>query len=200
MGNRQDHEVFISPIKDREGQILRNDLQDFFHSGAKTAHTPYLLTVTLEVDKGELGFRRDETSRRTRITLRAVYNLIDRRTQKSLLSQTASVVTGYSVGSSASFASLPLIISEKDAVKRGLSQLSHDIHISVSSFLMSFQRPGLQASDRPNKSAQNVDICTTDSEKTQPKATPIAQPKATPKNGLFMSQRETELGISRGNF
>lgn len=142
----QNNEVYISPIKDREGQILRNDLQSFFRSGAKTAQTPYVLKVTLEILKGELGFRRDETSRRTRITLRATYKLIDRSSQQELLSQATSVLTGYSVGSSSSFASFPLIISEKDAIKRGLSQLSHDIHISISSFLMSLKSSNVQGS------------------------------------------------------
>ena len=137
--NKQHHKVYIIPIKDREGQILRNELQKTFFSGAKTPQTPYLLKVDLEILKSELGFRRDETSRRIRLTLKATYHLIDRSTKNTLLSQTSSVLTGYSVGSSSSFASLPLIVSEKDAVKRGLAQLSHDIHLLVSSFLISLK-------------------------------------------------------------
>ncbi len=127
--------VFVAPIQDREGQILRNKLQHFFRTDTKKNQDSYRLNVSLKTTKGELGFRRDETSRRTRLTLIAQYTLTDTKTQKIILNQKTSVLTGYSVGSSSSFASLPLIVSEKDAIKRALAQLAHDIHISVASFL-----------------------------------------------------------------
>lgn len=130
----QDHRIYVSPIKDREGQILRNRLQSFFPD-TKGNRAPYKVDVTLNITKDELGFRRDETSRRTRLTLTAQYSLIKRATQEILLTQKTSLLTGYSAGSSSSFASLPLIVSEKDALKRALSQIAHDIHISILSFL-----------------------------------------------------------------
>lgn len=136
----QDRAVYIASIQDREGQILRHHLQTLFSSHMKQNQAPYALTVTLEKGDEELGFRRDETSRRTRITLKAQYSLVEKVSQKVLISQTVSVLTGYSVGSKSSFASLPLIVSEKDAVERALSQLARDIHISISSYLASSNR------------------------------------------------------------
>lgn len=135
----QGYAVYISQIQDREGQLLRHHLQTLFSSHFKKDDAPYTLTVALEKSEEELGFRRDETSRRTRITLQAKYSLIEKASQKVLISQTVSVLTGYSVGSKSSFASLPLIVSEKDAIERALSQLARDIHISISSYLVSSQ-------------------------------------------------------------
>lgn len=133
----QDRVVYIAPIKDREGQILRHHLQTLFTSHVRQDEAPYALTVNLGKSEEELGFRRDETSRRTRITLQAQYSLVEKKSKKTLVAQTISVLTGYSVGSKSSFASLPLIVSEKDAVERALSQLARDIHISISSYLAS---------------------------------------------------------------
>lgn len=134
---KRDIGVYVDPIQDREGQILRHHLQTLFSEKTKKSESPYVLTVSLTTHEEELGFRRDETSRRTRITLTAQYVLKNRETEEVLVQQEVSVLTGYSTGSKSSFASFPLIVSKSDSVKRGLSQLARDIHISIYSFLVS---------------------------------------------------------------
>lgn len=129
--------IKISTISDRIGQILRNRLLVLLTPKGVPAQPLYKLDVTLNETKSEISLRKDATSRRTQITIIALYTLKDLSSQKVLLSGNVEETSGYSIGSQSDFASLPSIVSEKDTRERLIEEIAQELKIKLAAHFIS---------------------------------------------------------------
>jgi LPS-assembly lipoprotein len=127
--------IKVERIPDREGQMLRNYLLDMLNPYGSPTFAEYRLKALPQLKKEEFGFRRDATSKRTRIHLTVDFELIDTTNEKAVYQDKVTVTAGFSVGSKAETASLPQVVSEEDARKRALEQAAREIKLLVASFL-----------------------------------------------------------------
>lgn len=124
--------VAIAPInRDRNGQVLRNDLIDRI-SGGRTAQNPrYRLDVQLEtVELGGL-IQTDASITRYTVTMRSTIQLVDVASGAVVMKEFARATTSYSVPLS-EYAS---ITAQQDAHRRASGQLADEIRSRIASFL-----------------------------------------------------------------
>ena len=67
--------VSVKSIKDRPGQILRNNLSKQLNPQNKKAISKYYLFVEFNENKEELGYRKDMSATRTNLVINVNYNL-----------------------------------------------------------------------------------------------------------------------------
>lgn len=125
-GNLSD--IAIEPIRDRPGQILRNNLIDRMHPGGEAR---YSLAVYLSEARSDLGLQRDASATYARLYMVAKFVLYDVKGQKTLLSDTTTVITSFSLPQGG-FVNL---VSEGDARQRALEEVSDEITEKVAVFL-----------------------------------------------------------------
>ena len=139
----QDLGVKIDPIPDREGQLMRNALFALFQPHGLVVNPAYQLKTKISFDQADLGFRRDETASRTRITATTEFQLINLQTQKVIHKGKLKATTAYTVGPQVTSAALPLIVSEKDSKKRLVQQLATDIHRDIATYVLTQENTAL---------------------------------------------------------
>ncbi len=74
--------ISISPIDDRNGQVLRNFLIDRFYGEGRPVKPSHDLRITLHTAEDKLGLQKDATTTRARLTVDATCNMYDISTAK----------------------------------------------------------------------------------------------------------------------
>lgn len=120
--------VQIDLIRDREGQMLRNQLLDRFQPAGAAPKPLYRLTVSLTIRRVGLAIRPDETGSRADLIMGADYVVSDLATGTTLFSGRGRSISGYNVLDS-EFATTS---SEADAIRRAVLDLSEQITTRVS--------------------------------------------------------------------
>lgn len=115
--------IAISPIPDYNGQFLRNALIDRLYFNGRPHAPKARLNVKLTSTETNLGIQKDATSTRSQLTLHARYNLVSTETSRVLTSGAVSTIVGYSILE----AQYGTLATQRDAYKRGLSELSEQL-------------------------------------------------------------------------
>ncbi|MHA1565988.1 MAG: LPS assembly lipoprotein LptE [Alphaproteobacteria bacterium] len=122
--------INIALIRDRTGQLLRNELLDRMNPRALNVAPQYSLTVDLSESKQNLAVRRDDTATLANLILSANY-ILTASTGDELLTGTVQSFNSYNISSS-DFAT---IAAETDARARAARDLAEGITIRISVFL-----------------------------------------------------------------
>jgi LPS-assembly lipoprotein len=120
--------VQIDLIRDREGQMLRNELLDRFQPRGAAPKAVYGLNIGLTTQKVGLAIRPDETGSRANLIMLANYTVRRLADGEVLYNGTSRAITGYNILDS-EFATTS---SETDAVRRAVFDLSEQITTRVS--------------------------------------------------------------------
>lgn len=120
--------VQIDLIRDREGQMLRNELHDRFQPRGAALKPLYGLNIVLSQQRIGLAIRPDETGSRANLIILAKYSLRDLASGDVVFSGSTRAVTGYNVLPS-DFATTS---SETDAIRRAVGDLTEQITTRVS--------------------------------------------------------------------
>jgi hypothetical protein len=127
-------QIKVGRIKDREGQMLRNDLIDILSPNGQPVFPSACLFVQLVNTKVDVGVRKDGTAMRYKITLDANIVLADSENRKVLYRDKVTVVNAYYIGGNTAVAAYSTVISERDAVKKGLKLLADEIKTVLASY------------------------------------------------------------------
>lgn len=126
--------VEIAPIKEREGQMLRNNLIDDMYSHGRPAYPEYELQVTrLAERRTGLGIRKDAVATRAQMSVTAQFSMVHLPTGKTLFSRSAQSINSYNILDS----QFTTQVTQADARDRALRDLSHQITRDVALY---FQR------------------------------------------------------------
>jgi len=115
--------VFIEPIADRSGQVLRNHLIDRFYTDGRPEQTDYRLSVSLTAAREDLGIQKNAVATRARLRMTAHYELTETATGKVVYRTHSRSIVSYNL-LEAQYATL---VAEQDAYERALQQLAEDI-------------------------------------------------------------------------
>ena len=126
--------INIAIIRDRTGQLLRNELLDRMNPKALNVAPQYSLSVDLTESRQNLAVRRDDTATLANLILSANYTLTA-NTGDELLTGTVRSFNSYNISSS-DFATLA---AETDARARAARDLADGITIRISVFLADLQ-------------------------------------------------------------
>ena len=118
-------EVKIAEIPDRIGQQVHNYLLDRINRKGAPAAPVYLLAVTLQIDKTNLGILRDETATRAKLVLSADVVLSEIETGKILLKRSTRSANSYNIVDSA----VATRSAELDAIDRAAREVSEEIRV-----------------------------------------------------------------------
>jgi hypothetical protein len=120
--------IQISSIENRLGQQVQNLLLDRLNSRGRPDKPLYTLNVRIEVSTEEIGLKFTEEATRAKLTLRAIFSLIDNSSGKTLTAGEVRSVNSYNMSDS-EFARLA---SELDAKKRAAREISDEIKTRLS--------------------------------------------------------------------
>ncbi|MBT3916064.1 MAG: hypothetical protein HOF23_06795 [Rhodospirillaceae bacterium] len=123
-------EIEISPIENRIGQQLRNELEQRISPKGRARISKYILKVTLSENKQGLAVKKSEIATRANLSFRASYNVTQKSTGETLTAGSSRMVTSYNILTK-TFATL---MAEKDARKRAVREISVDITSKVAAF------------------------------------------------------------------
>ena len=128
--NTEMRHIEISPIKDRIGQLLRNDLEQRITPKGRARISKYKLEVRLSESTQGLAVKKSEIATRANLNLLASYRIIQKSGNKTLASGSSRMVTSFNILTE-TFATL---IAEKDARKRAVREISLDITSKIAAF------------------------------------------------------------------
>ena len=123
-------EIEISPIKNRIGQQLRNELEQHILPKGRARFSKYILKVTLSKSKQGLAVKKSEIATRANLNFRASYQITRKIDDVVLTSGSSRMVTSYNILTKP-FATL---MAEKDAIKRATQEISADITTKIAMF------------------------------------------------------------------
>lgn len=127
--------VSIDPIPGRMGQELRIALEDQLNSGGVVpAHPAYRLSSTLMHTSTPIGVARDGTVSRYNIYLNSEYKLYRASDGQLVAEGRVHHVTSYNNLTNAYFSTF---VSEGDAIKRGIKELSENYRQRLTAYLSS---------------------------------------------------------------
>jgi LPS-assembly lipoprotein len=140
-------EIKIKVIPDREGQILRNHLLDCLNRSGEPTLPQAHLETRLTHNKVSISLRRDGTTQRFNVASVAEIKLWDKTGKKTLYTDTIKHTTSFLVGDRTAAYGYASVMSERDAVERGLKLLADDIQLALATY---YQKWGGEAlSDAP---------------------------------------------------
>jgi LPS-assembly lipoprotein len=119
--------IQIDLIKDREGQMLRNELLDRFQPAGAAPKALYGLSVGLTTTRIGLAINRDETGSRANLIIYADYTLRNLDNSEVLFKGRNRAITSYNILDS-EFANTS---SDADAVRRAVLDLAEQITTRV---------------------------------------------------------------------
>ena len=123
-------EIEISPIKNRIGQQLRNELEQRILPKGRARFSKYILNVTLSKSKQGLAVKKSKNATRANLNFRASYQITRKIDSAVLTSGSSRIVTSYNILTKP-FATL---MAEKDAIKRATQEISADITTKIATF------------------------------------------------------------------
>ncbi|MBU6508247.1 MAG: hypothetical protein KGQ82_12180 [Alphaproteobacteria bacterium] len=117
--------IKVTPIPDREGQLLELALREKLNPRGVTLPTRYTLTVYLALVRSDLGIQRNTTSTRSEINASASYTLSGGGISVAGSSRT---VSAFNLQNDAWAAT----VAEKDARERAIEDLADAIYMQLS--------------------------------------------------------------------
>jgi LPS-assembly lipoprotein len=136
--------VYVGPIPNRDGQILRNYLVEQLNQNAQPGNPTHALTVNLQIQSTGIALSRDNTTSRTSITAVANFTLVDTSTNKPVLTSLARATTSYDVLQS-DYATL---VSREDAVNRTLREVSDEMRLRLAVYFSDRKTRGPETAAR----------------------------------------------------
>ena len=119
--------VRIEPLRDRAGQQLHNFLRDELNPKGQPTNPDYKLQIELSQRTETLAFRQDETATRANIIVNTAFVLRAADDDRVLFAGRLSSINSYNILDE----QYPTDISEADALRRGLRELSQDIKLRL---------------------------------------------------------------------
>lgn len=123
--------VRVGPIKDRTGQILRNNLLDRLNPKGQPTSPEYHLSVTVKESIRNLGIQRDETSTRSDLTLSASFQLVKLGINEPVMRGKSSSTNGFNRVNT----HYATVVAARDARKRAASEIADDIANRLAAYL-----------------------------------------------------------------
>lgn len=117
----------VERIPNREGQMLRTQLELLFNSARTDAPTRYALNVSLTTNIRDVAIRKDETATRRNILAHADYTLTKIEDGSVMKRGNARATSSYNVAES-DFATR---VAQEDAIARLLDQLAVSIQTQL---------------------------------------------------------------------
>ncbi|MGH6977094.1 MAG: LPS assembly lipoprotein LptE [Stellaceae bacterium] len=117
--------IKVTPIPDRQGQLLALALREKLNPRGVTTPTRYTLTVNLALVRTDLGIQRNATSTRSEINATANYSLSGGGTSIAGSSRT---VSAFNLQDDAWAAT----VAENDARERAIQDLADAIYVQLS--------------------------------------------------------------------
>ena len=122
--------IQVKNIKDRPGQILRNNLIDIFNSADQKKRPRYLLEVNLTEGIQEIGYRKDLSATRSNLSITADYRLKNIKKEEIIYKGQALAISSYDIVESL----YATMIAEKDARNKGLKIITDTIATDLAIF------------------------------------------------------------------
>jgi LPS-assembly lipoprotein len=116
-------DIQISPIANRSGQMLRNNLLDRLTPRGTPRGARWRLDVALSESSEGVGILQNETITRVNYRLDANYQLVEVATGKPVLVRASRAIASYNVPSS-EFAT---VVASKDAEARAIDEIADEI-------------------------------------------------------------------------
>ena len=126
----------ISPIPDRIGQMLRNELIDRMRHGRKIDAPRFYVSVLLVERLNQLGIRKDDVATRANLILNATFRVSREQKGQPVYVGRSRSVSSYDILAS-DFATLSAL---QDARRRGVKTLAQTITNRISVWLVQRQR------------------------------------------------------------
>lgn len=123
--------IYVAPIPDRTGQILRNGLLDRLTPKGVPKRPSYQLRVGLREGKQDLAIRKDDVATRANLVVVAQFQLIRASDATVIYTGTATSTNSYNILRS-DFAT---ISAENDARRRATVQIADEIRTQLAIFL-----------------------------------------------------------------
>lgn len=130
-------QVEINPAKDREGQLLHNELVRLLYGSREPARPVYRLSMELNQQTSSLAVRKSAFATRANLEMRVSFKLTEIATGRQLHADTSRSTVSYNILDS-EFATL---LAEKDARERAVRVLSQEIRVRLGTI---FDRLGSQ--------------------------------------------------------
>lgn len=127
--------VYIAPIDDRLGQMVRNHLLDAMNPKGTPRQPIYRLDVAVAPFREQLAFREDNVATRVNLRVTASYALRPAHGDEVLTQGSARVIASYNI-TREEYATL---IADRDAQARAAREIADEI---VSRLAAWFDRPG----------------------------------------------------------
>ena len=130
--------IQIAAIADREGQVLRNALQDVLHPERGGAvHPRYRLEVQVSLAESSGVFRKDSTASRLMLTSVARFQLIDIKSRRLIYQHQAEVTTSFGVAAQTAQSAFPTVTALRKEKERSMHLLAQEIKNDLAAFLVS---------------------------------------------------------------
>lgn len=115
--------VYIAPIEDRLGQMVRNHLLDAMNPKGRPRGTAYRLNVALTAVRESLAFREDDVATRVNLRVTANYALRPAHADEVLTHGSTRVIASYNV-TRQEYATL---VADRDAMERAAREVADEI-------------------------------------------------------------------------
>ena len=128
--------IDIRPIADRQGQVLRNMLEEKLQPLGQPVAPEFQLQVRLDKATQLLGVRTDATSSRANLIVTAFYELYN--AERRIVRDRVQSVVSYNILDD----QYATIASEADAEERALTQISEELRTRLAVFFDTRRLPG----------------------------------------------------------
>lgn len=123
--------VRVGQIKDRTGQILRNNLLDRLNPKGQPASPEYHLSVVISESIRNLGVQRDETTTRSDLTVSARFQLVQLGIKEPVMQGVSTSTNGFNRVNT----HYATVVAARDARKRAASEIADDITNRLAAYL-----------------------------------------------------------------
>ena len=123
--------IYVKPIPERTGYVLRNELLDLFDSMGNPDGAKFRLEIELKTERVPLGFLENAQITRYNFYLTARYVLVSTAANKAVKRGVARTITSYNVVTSP----YATVTAEKDAQDRAARDVAETIRTELAVFL-----------------------------------------------------------------
>jgi LPS-assembly lipoprotein len=122
--------VEIAPIEDRRGQLVRNRLLDRMTPGGQPANPKYRLKTSIVENIAGLAVRRDDTSTRASLTMRADFTLYEVGVDSPIFSGTVRSINSHSISTN----EVAALAGEESARERAAIDIADRMTLQIAAF------------------------------------------------------------------
>ncbi len=123
--------IAVQPVPDRLGQILTTSLREQLNPRGVALPQRYLLQVTMQTTRGDLGIRRDASASRSNLNLRAHYALFRAGSTAAIYNDSVNFITSFNIPDDAYAAT----VTEQNAREQAARDLGEEIALRLALFL-----------------------------------------------------------------